>query len=298
MIAVDLLGLVYGYVDELLKNPEAEKEELRRRLIERIVENYSRGRELDEKLRLSRERLESLAAGLALAGFHVFVVDAKLSTMGAVGVSHGVLRSVFEVGVSWDHVLDLPFIPGSSVKGAVRAVAERASRDDADVLFGRGGDSGWAGLLLFFDAYPVEAGDRLLEPDIVTPHYSRGGRPVRFEYEVEPVPVAHVSIAPGAVFRFVVAVEPGGGVLHEEVDRALANICGRLGVQGGGPASLLLGLLEYALASGVGARTSQGYGRFEVVSRSAVINGSEHRTPLRVKPARARRGRSTRPGAG
>ena len=216
-----------------------------------------------------------------------------------IGASSSIFEVIFEVGLAWDMLFDVPYIPGSSLKGAVRSwvlrrcselnsVNERrrcgelafrlfgassgylVSKDNKDEkewfreVFGglpRASEA-WAGLVSFYDAYPVSGGRGslacgLLEPDILTPHYYRGGNPVSDEFDVEPVPVPHLVIAPGTVFRVVVSLDPGG----EAVARSLAGLL-RGGNVGDGLAALAWIITE-ALGEGIGARTGKGYGALE-----------------------------------
>ena len=64
-----------------------------------------------------------LVEGLRSLGYCVVDIEASLSEHSKllVGASGGMLHAMFEVGLSWDYILDLPFIPASSVKGAIRS---------------------------------------------------------------------------------------------------------------------------------------------------------------------------------
>ncbi|ALL01404.1 CRISPR-associated protein, Cmr6 family [Pyrodictium delaneyi] len=242
------------------------------------------------RIALVRNLLDEQVKGLLETGHAVVVIDAKLTDRGLVGAGGGLLASVFEVGLAWDLLLDLPYVPGSSFKGAVSAFAEvsagcdrlRARRrgsedkcvaekehaerlDALRALFGDSSDSdGSMGSLLFLDAYPVEPGrrGRLVEPAVITPHYHRGGEPVRYEYEAQPVPVPHVVLAPGVVFRFITALP---------LDRRneIAEALGALGlhVNNDSVEVSVAALVSSALAKGgIGARTTKGYGVFQLVS--------------------------------
>ncbi len=195
----------------------------------------------------------------------VAVVDARLveGSRLLVGGSSGILQALFEVGMSWDYVLDLPYIPGSSLKGAMRASAEALlGKDYKDILYSVFGPETeskkkFAGCLEVFDAYPVEAPRGLLDVDVITPHYYKGGEVRSSELEVQPMPIAHVSVAPGTVFRFVVAHRCPNSVL-QQLSRALRE---RLKIHASG-AGALATLLGMALFNGIGARTGKSYGVF------------------------------------
>lgn len=213
-----------------------------------------------------------------------------------VGASGGVFAAVFEVGLAWDMVFDLPYIPGSSLKGLARSWGLRRCAELGDEgerrrcaehvfkLFGATvgwaasgeeeswfrsvfsglpfvgrEEGGWAGLVTFYDAYPVERGAGalacgLLDPEVVTPHYYRSGGAVKDELEAEPVPVPHLVVAPGTVFRVVASLDPGG----EVVARSLAGMLS--GDEFPDGVSALAWITGNALVEGVGARTGKGYG--------------------------------------
>ena len=301
----NLLFFVRNYVDNVLKCfaerkwDDDVKVELKRRFIESIVNHYSNRKTLSNRIGIVHNIYNALIDGLVSSGFNVVVMDGKLRSPATIGVSQGVLKAVLEVGVCWNHIVDLPMIPGSSVKGAVRGALETIagergiSNSSIEVLFGKGGHEGWAGLLLFFDAYPVAVRNSkglLLEPDIVSPHYMKGSEVVRYERLVEPVPVPHVSIAPGTVFRFVIAAEPS-----EDVESALNELMKSLGKEvRGGLGWKLATLLVTAFEFGIGARTSRGYGKFVVESLQIYMEGARYRTPVLFKPRIVRRGRSSR----
>ena len=208
------------------------------------------------------------------------VVDFRmeLTGPGLVGTGSGPLHAVFEVGLEVDWLLGLPYYPGSTLKGASRAVAEELLGDEAaKALFGvspERGKGGWMGVYGFAPAYPV--GCRRGKPclvligDVVTPHYYVPGRGVvESELDAQPTPIQHVSIAPGTVFRFIVGVRMPRGRKRERVEEALRK-AGEAGVlkqhetrlQPLNLAKLALRLLGTALMTGFAARSARGYNAF------------------------------------
>jgi CRISPR-associated protein Cmr6 len=158
-----------------------------------------------------------------------------------------------ENGFVWHHVLGVPYLPGSSVKGVVRAWAEQwAGVDNADVLriFGPPAtiSEKSAGSVIFFDALP--AGPVKVQADVMTPHYapyyqSQGLSQPPGDW-FDPVPIPFLTVAPGQSFVFAIAPRRPG---HPE-DRQ--------------DCALALKWLEEALAGiGAGAKTAVGYGRFK-----------------------------------
>lgn len=144
-----------------------------------------------------------------------------------------------EIGISWHPILNVPYIPASSLKGAVRAYAEasniRPCGKAPEELFGT---AGGAGLIEITDAYPVKCVDKLIEPDIINPHYREVEGQIG-EADVSPTPLLFPTAARGVVFRFFVAprAEADGKCLTEILD-----------------------LVRGALAEGIGAKTRLGYG--------------------------------------
>lgn len=148
----------------------------------------------------------------------------------------------FETGFVWHRVLGVPYLPGSGVKGAVRAWTEQwlEEKDDATRLFG---GPGGMGALTVLDALPTRP--PTLETDVMTPHYGayyREGKPPG-DY-LSPIPVPFLAVAAGSTFRFYLL--PSGRGDEESLRRG---------------AELLKEALE---TIGAGAKTSAGYGAFAV----------------------------------
>ena len=114
------------------------------REVERRVERLSKGQQwedkegefkrsvagiLSERVTCSREKVE-LINGIVeevieaerSVGRRVVELEVELSSIGAIGTSGGILHTLLEVGLTWDLVVDAPFVPGSGLKGAVRDV--------------------------------------------------------------------------------------------------------------------------------------------------------------------------------
>lgn len=127
----------------------------------------------------------------------------------------------FETGFIWHRTLGVPYLPGSSVKGMMRAYASQWMEDCNDEthiervnrLFGpeavtaEGGD---VGAFIVFDALP--AIPPKLELDILNPHYQAyysdpGNNPPADYYN--PVPVFFLAVASQQSFRFALAPRPG-----------------------------------------------------------------------------------------
>lgn len=167
--------------------------------------------------------------------FGIFVTESRFVT--GLGRSHPV-----ENGFAWHPTLGVPYLPGSSIKGLVRAWAERdadprPARERVDAILG---SAGTAGKVVFVDAVP--AAPVQLEADVMTPHYS-GWSPDEPPGDwCGPVPVPFLVTAPETAFAFsLLPVRAAGTDAAKEVFEWLRAA------------------LAYA---GAGAKTAVGYGRF------------------------------------
>lgn len=153
-----------------------------------------------------------------------------------------------ENGFTWHFLLGVPFLPGSSVKGVVRAWAETWLQEEQSVIDRIFGPEEKkvrrAGSVVFFDALPVAP--VRLEEEVLTPHYMdyyRGKEPPADWHNPNPIPF--VTVAGGQTFVFALAPRRP----ENEGDREHA--------------ALAAGWLEDALlTAGAGAKTAVGYGRF------------------------------------
>jgi CRISPR type III-B/RAMP module RAMP protein Cmr6 len=237
------------------------------------------------------------AVGGGLSGYGFVVVEGRLVYRGRPGA--GSVIPPLEAGLSVHPVFLVPFVPGSSVKGAMRSayhsmlmehlgvnVGERSPVVDAcvEAVFGGVGESagGGVGALAVFDAFMVEGG---VVGDVLTPHYAGPGRRVETEFDAEPVPVLQLSVREGSRFLFVVGVDEEYG-LERIRGTGVAGTC-LLGREPryGEVTRLALRLLVRALSLvGVGGRSGRGYGFFEPVL-------VESRSPRFVRPREGSRAR-------
>ncbi|MEM2982018.1 MAG: type III-B CRISPR module RAMP protein Cmr6 [Nitrososphaerales archaeon] len=224
--------------------------------------------------------LNDIEDALNGCGYEFRRVKIKAISRGLIGGAETFGEIPFEVGLYFEPILNVPYVPSSTIKGVVRAgvfdllLKQKASREDAEEeckrLFG---DNKSAGLVGFTDAYPVERGERgyLLYPDVISPHYKSD---TATELDVSPTPIIYLTIAPGTKFQFYLFYrrERGRGekkrqlTVRDSQDSDLAETPApdpnRLGI-------LDRGLL-YSFYRGVGAKTSVGYSRFEILSYEPV----------------------------
>lgn len=165
------------------------------------------------------------------------------------------VKGAAKLGFSFDYVTGLPYIPGSSLKGMLRAYFPG---DTSDQEKNKELENFISGLLsviasdktvnihnlkkdmfeggdIFLGAFP-EPGKAMLEMDYITPHK---------EFK-NPNPISFLKVKPGVKFVFSVAFsdyeEDGTVVLTKEQKRKLCE--------------------EILLLMGIGAKTNIGYGRF------------------------------------
>ncbi|MCB9796302.1 MAG: type III-B CRISPR module RAMP protein Cmr6 [Alphaproteobacteria bacterium] len=201
----------------------------------------------DVALARQRASLEAMRPG-----WHVATLRAAVSTRLLVDFGRS---NAVESAVSLHHVYGVPRIPGSALKGLVKGWSELQKqsaetpqqREEAATLLDHLGRDAKHELgarasdILFHDALP-EGGRFALEGDIVNPHagpYYRGEEPPADW--LSPVPHTFLTVVDTT---FVIAIQTKTQALADSAIKALGE-----------------GLYEL----GIGARTSLGYGRLEVV---------------------------------
>lgn len=155
-----------------------------------------------------------------------------------------------ENGFAWHHTLGAPYLPGSSVKGLLRAWARELSVDPDDItrIFGPlGQKQASVGSVIVGDALPPEPVQLVAE--VMTPHYG----PYYQDEQAKtppadwhnPVPIPFLAVETGQPFVF--ALTPRRSEYAEDI----------------ADCEKLVSWLDDALACiGAGAKTSVGYGRF------------------------------------
>jgi CRISPR-associated protein Cmr6 len=168
------------------------------------------------------------------------------------------MANPLETNLVLHHIGGFPYIPGSSIKGAVRAYAELETGVTPRLPQSRAGDftaqecdllavfgaQDQAGQVLFFDALPLC--NVTLELDVINVHY-----PYYYQHDQppadwqNPVPVLFLAVGKDTPFSF-----------------AVASRTARL-------AELALRWLQGAMqTSGLGGKTSAGYGFFRLLPAS------------------------------
>lgn len=149
------------------------------------------------------------------------------------------LAHPYETGLIWHKTLGIPYLPGSSVKGMMRAWAEQwgtAEQEEILLLFGPAAEDEQqnTGSLIIFDALP--AAPPKLELDIINPHYpsyykDQSNPPADYD---SPIPVFFLAVAPNQRFNFYLAPRPGGGATTDHVNQAKELLTEALSMLGSG----------------------------------------------------------------
>ncbi|BDC18768.1 type III-B CRISPR module RAMP protein Cmr6 [Acidianus sp. HS-5] len=265
----NIITLIEDYITEKILAEEEILDDVKKDLVKALSNcSFSRNMPTAEK------SMEEVVNALKSLGYCVIDVRAKTAKKLYVGVSEiSPFYTFFESGLVWNNALNLPYIPGSVIKGILRSyMIDLCKRNEECIsivyqIFGvpesenhrfenaeiyvTGLDVS-SSLIFAMDSYPVSA-DKILTGDVITPHYFRGGKLIKNEYEAQPVPILRIAVAEGVEFRFIIGV-------HQEAIPLFQDWAFNIGYKGGG-LSFLLPIL-YAFKQGVGAKTSRGYGEF------------------------------------
>ena len=214
---------------------------------------------LDQKHMIQSDCCEKLSR----MGWLKIVVTARLKTplVTGIGESHPL-----EISLTLDHNLGIPYIPASSLKGLVRFARalnligqvvvkydkknnkEFIDTDEDDLTLKVFGNQKNKGKMIFLDAYPHKTPN--LGADIINPHYpdyygEKNSPPADNQ---SPKPIQFLTVKPGTdfIFRFLVSKS------KEISDQTLLDF-----------RNTITKALEQ---EGVGAKTSIGYGLFEITA--------------------------------
>ncbi len=238
-----------------------------------------------EKMDYAEKYVKELAFAMAKPGRQVYIAKAK--ALSPIVAGRSFLDLAIEYGISWDPVLDLPYIQASEIKGAVRSVllklallsdAPNRIKNIMSVLSFTGKTRGkvftkeeykvvnellteeepvvgqeeeHVGWLVISDAYPVNASKGVpVDLFVLTPHYTSD---VHQEYDIDPRPIKFVGIPKCTEIAFAVSINKNGvEVLHKLSGTQMSTD------------QLLKIVLTKALDAGIGRRTSRGMGRIQL----------------------------------
>ncbi|QIW22852.1 type III-B CRISPR module RAMP protein Cmr6 [Sulfolobus sp. S-194] len=219
------------------------KETVRRRILERAEKQ-------EFNLKLISDLTNEIKKALISLNYRVIDVTGRVNYKALSGLSEGLFHLIFEVGLNYDEILDIPYIPGSTIKGILRSNLYALTKDDGEEIFGGKNNEGY---IIVGDAYPIGEKGRVLIGDIINPHYYRGGNPIKTEYEVSPVPIVHLAIRENVRFRFIIGVDK-----RAKIDSVKEKLNVKDAVE------LISLLLLYSMKIGLGARSTKGYNFFEL----------------------------------
>ncbi|WP_320008110.1 type III-B CRISPR module RAMP protein Cmr6 [Maridesulfovibrio sp.] len=188
----------------------------------------------------------------------ILILKAKTGSRFLSGLSYG---AAMHVGFSLHHTYGVPYITGSTVKGACRAIAELdaskmgddESKKELQLInqIYRDGDKKNNGRVVFLDAFPEPLAKKtslMMELDVITPHHTKAnsdeeGYDSAPDIE-EPVPVEFAVVPEGITYCFAF-------ICPDETDREIVT---RHWFE--------------ACDEGFGAKTSSGYGEFIPLDQS------------------------------
>ncbi|RSN77463.1 type III-B CRISPR module RAMP protein Cmr6 [Candidatus Methanodesulfokora washburnensis] len=212
-------------------------EERKRRILKELSMAYF-PEKLNKVFKKASSILDAQKSALQACGYIVFDFPGRTESRLIVGMANDIFgKQVFEVGLSWDPLLNLPYIPASSLKGAFRSYIEMEKKDLASLL----GTKEEASSIVFLNAYPINSRYNLLVPEVTTPIYKEQEGKIR-ETEAEPSPITYLAINKDVAFRIIVGVKLNGKAVYDQ----------------------LRYLLQDMLKRGVGAKTLLGYGVMEL----------------------------------
>ncbi len=232
-----------------IKDIEAVKKE--------VLEAFQTHFDPGSMLGIYSQHLSELKEAVKRMGRTLIKVQIRTLSPLSIGTSEGLGYVALEVGLSFDPLLNLPYIPGSSIKGAMRTAADGILRKEVvETLFGT---KTWPGTLIVLDAYPSPGVDiPVVVPHVITPHYQAPGGSVELERDAKPTPIHFLVVPPGVTFEVIMGLRADEAIAHldklgmkvrrEELIEAIKH-------------SLGVAVRDY----GLGARTAAGFSFFEVL---------------------------------
>lgn len=220
------------------KSRDIEVNELERRLLELLVNKVNK--ELKDRIIFVQRLIDNTKEALMKNCNFVIDIEAKTLSRLLVNTANGLGHTVFEVGVAFHPILNLPYIPSSSIKGSLRNYIHFTDKDKEKIF----GDQEKAGYLIILDAYPSSFNNNLLEADVTTSIYGENIE----EHKAKPNPIIYPCIGKGVKFRFVLGIS---NRVDKEIEGQLKNDI----------INYFFSMAKY----GIGAKTLLGYGELEKV---------------------------------
>lgn len=251
-------GLIFDKFPDIWSGPHGDPpwkpkkdDGTKKQFLDKIVKHFNQNDDVKDLLKQCNERRQLLLENCAGRSKQY---KTSWRFVSGLGMGH-----VLETGFVWHRIYGVPYLPGSSVKGLMRAYDEQSSKSEEKAkeitrLFGPGDNEAKtkpsAGSLIVFDAIPVTKPK--LEVDIMNPHYGDyygkkkvNGQLVPPADYLSPVPIFFLTVAKDAVFSFAIGVRKSG--TDEDVE-------------------IGFDLLTKALdALGAGGKTAVGYGYMDAI---------------------------------
>ncbi|MHA1595322.1 MAG: type III-B CRISPR module RAMP protein Cmr6 [Candidatus Baldrarchaeia archaeon] len=215
------------FLHEAIERGRTKKEDMKRNLLIQLSSKIL-SHEKDVIIDRCKKYLDELSNHLKKLSSTVVRIDIESTSRVIIDVSGPMGWLIDEIGLAWDPVLDAPYISSSSLRGVFRhssiviftetlISSQKLALDKAlkmarfitDVLFGSpsGAVQPPAHISMFCltDAYPVSAepGSSLVDPDVLSPHYSLTEKTFK-EHEVSPTPIVFLTLPPKMIMRFFV----------------------------------------------------------------------------------------------
>ncbi len=265
-LRLSLINLVAGYRQE--QGRESLKDMLNARNSEDmrgLTEAYKCSNINDTLSKVSKH-IDTVVEALEGLGYVTLIKkNVVLLTRLAIGLNNPYTEPL-EPAISWDPYWNLPYIPASSLKGAMRAVAYN-NKSPCLSAFGTQNESS---TVIVLDAYPVycprERG--LLTLDILNPHYRETEGEVS-EVQSKPTPLPFLTISRGVGLKVVVMAaknrirerliegkcgsKDAGDYIYTNAN--CDKVCTRREFER---------IITDALEGGIGAKTALGYGVFNI----------------------------------
>lgn len=227
---------------------------------QKFVNLYNDHLPSDYKVFILRRKLT-----LESVGFRAYQATTYSRLISGLGLSHP-----SEIGFLFDRLTSATIIPGSSIKGAMKAMAIETGWciKDINEIFGPKDDTENArkGKLIVSDAFPTRWPQ--LDVDIMTPHYGKyySNKEAPGDW-MSPTPITFITIKPGTRFYFFF-----GGLCNDDEYKKVSEI-------------LKLALCE----NGIGGKTSRGYGYFKDFKDAESADGENELKQKQIEEANAKK---------
>ncbi|MEM4584671.1 MAG: RAMP superfamily CRISPR-associated protein, partial [Ignisphaera sp.] len=131
-----------------------------------LMEIYRCNDHVKQLLEETKKYVDNLEEAAKQVFSNVFRYEVKLISRLTVHCSSRHLP--LEISLAWDPVLNVPYIPSSSIRGVVRAFFEENNVAEKSGIAKLFGDTEYSSDVVFFDAYPVGCeGENLVEADVI-----------------------------------------------------------------------------------------------------------------------------------